>query len=116
MAASNHGKASCQRQRRSVRPRVEFEQELISVISDAKRTDSLAFILSEVSRVGNNVRERLSADMMILIGQLRTSLDPDRGIRRFLTTRQRSPAAWNCSRHSQEWSAKISIVVWAGCS
>jgi uncharacterized circularly permuted ATP-grasp superfamily protein/uncharacterized alpha-E superfamily protein len=56
----------------------EFEQELISVISDVKRTDSLAFTLSEVSRLGNNVRERLSADMMILIGQLRTSLEPQR--------------------------------------
>jgi uncharacterized circularly permuted ATP-grasp superfamily protein/uncharacterized alpha-E superfamily protein len=55
----------------------EFERELISVISDVKRTDSLAFILSEVSRVGNNVRERLSADMLILIGQLRTSLDTE---------------------------------------
>jgi uncharacterized alpha-E superfamily protein len=51
---------------------------LISLISDPKRTDSLAFILSEVSRVGNSVRERLSADMLILIGQLRTSLDTNR--------------------------------------
>jgi uncharacterized alpha-E superfamily protein len=48
------------------------------MISDAKRTDSLASILSEVSRVGNSVRERLSADMMILIGQLRTSLETER--------------------------------------
>jgi uncharacterized circularly permuted ATP-grasp superfamily protein/uncharacterized alpha-E superfamily protein len=56
----------------------EFEQELISLVSDVKRTDSLAFTLSEVSRVGNSVRERLSADMMILIGQLRTSLEPQR--------------------------------------
>jgi uncharacterized alpha-E superfamily protein len=56
---------------------LEFERELISVISDPKRTDSLAFILSEVSRVGNSVRERLSTDMMILIGQLRTTLDTD---------------------------------------
>jgi uncharacterized alpha-E superfamily protein len=54
---------------------LEFERELISVISESKRTDSLASILSEISRVGNSVRERLSADMMILIGQLRTSLD-----------------------------------------
>jgi uncharacterized circularly permuted ATP-grasp superfamily protein/uncharacterized alpha-E superfamily protein len=54
---------------------LEFERELMSVISDPRRTDSLAFILSEVSRVGNSVRERLSADMMILIGQLRTSFD-----------------------------------------
>ena len=56
----------------------EFERELIAVVSDMKRTDSLAFILSEVSRVGNSVRERLSADMMILVGQLRTSLDAER--------------------------------------
>ena len=76
---------SCLRSRHSKLPRakkrrpttIEFENELISVISDAKRTDSLAFILSEVYRVGNSVRERLSADMMILIGQLRTSLETE---------------------------------------
>jgi uncharacterized circularly permuted ATP-grasp superfamily protein/uncharacterized alpha-E superfamily protein len=77
---------SCLKSRHSKLPKAkkrrptsrEFEQELISVISDVKRTDSLAFTLSEVSRIGNNVRERLSADMMILIGQLRTSLEPQR--------------------------------------
>ena len=73
---SRHSKLPKAKKRRPT-PR-EFEQEIISVISDVKRTDSLAFILSEVSRVGNNVRERLSADMMILIGQLRTSLEPGR--------------------------------------
>ncbi len=73
---SQHSKLPKAKKRRPT-PR-EFEQELISVISDVKRTDSLAFTLSEVSRVGNNVRERLSADMMILIGQLRTSLEPQR--------------------------------------
>jgi uncharacterized circularly permuted ATP-grasp superfamily protein/uncharacterized alpha-E superfamily protein len=73
---SRHSKLPKTKKRRPT-PR-EFEQELISVISDVKRTDSLAFTLSEVSRVGNNVRERLSADMMILIGQLRTSLEPQR--------------------------------------
>jgi uncharacterized circularly permuted ATP-grasp superfamily protein/uncharacterized alpha-E superfamily protein len=57
---------------------LKFEQELISVITDVKRTDSLAFTLSEVSRVGSSVRERLSADMMILIGQLRDSIPVDR--------------------------------------
>ena len=56
---------------------LKFEQELVSVITDVKRTDSLAFTLSEVSRVGNSVRERLSADMMILIGQLRESVPRD---------------------------------------
>ncbi len=77
---------SCLKSRQSKLPKAkkkrptppEFERELISVISDVKRTDSLAFILSEVSRVGNSVRERLSADMMILVGQLRTSLDTER--------------------------------------
>ena len=48
------------------------------MITDVKRTDSLAFTLSEVSRVGSSVRERLSADMMILIGQLRDSIRTDR--------------------------------------
>jgi uncharacterized circularly permuted ATP-grasp superfamily protein/uncharacterized alpha-E superfamily protein len=77
---------SCLKSRHSKLPKakkrcptsLEFERELISVISDAKRTDSLASILSEVSRVGNSVRERLSADMMILIGQLRTTIEPER--------------------------------------
>jgi uncharacterized circularly permuted ATP-grasp superfamily protein/uncharacterized alpha-E superfamily protein len=73
---SRHSKLPKAKRRRPT-PR-EFEHELISVISDVKRTDSLAFTLSEVSRVGNNVRERLSADMMILIGQLRNSLEPQR--------------------------------------
>jgi uncharacterized alpha-E superfamily protein len=57
---------------------LQFEQELISVVTDVKRTDSLAFTLSEVSRVGGGVRERLSADMMILIGQLRESVPEER--------------------------------------
>jgi uncharacterized alpha-E superfamily protein len=70
---SRHSKLPKAKKRRPTP--LEFERELISVISDAKRTDSLAFILSEVSRVGNSVRERLSPDMMILIAQLRTSVD-----------------------------------------
>lgn len=74
---------SCLKSRHSKLPKAkrrrptpaEFERELISLISDMKRSDSLASILSQVSRIGNSVRERLSADMMILIGQLRTSLE-----------------------------------------
>jgi uncharacterized circularly permuted ATP-grasp superfamily protein/uncharacterized alpha-E superfamily protein len=73
---SRHSKLPKAKKSRPTPP--EFERELISMISDAKRTDSLASILSEVSRVGNSVRERLSADMMILIGQLRTSLETER--------------------------------------
>jgi uncharacterized circularly permuted ATP-grasp superfamily protein/uncharacterized alpha-E superfamily protein len=53
---------------------LELEQEMISVMTDVKRPDSLASTLAEVSRVGGNVRERLSADMMFLIGQLRDSI------------------------------------------
>ena len=52
----------------------ELELELISLISDPKRTDSLVSTLSEVSRVGGCVRERLSSDMVFLIGQLRDSI------------------------------------------
>ncbi len=48
----------------------ELEAEIISLMSDAKRPDSLAANLDEVFRVGNSVRERLSADMTRLIGQL----------------------------------------------
>ena len=73
---SRHSKLPRAKKRRATA--LEFERELISVISEAKRTDSLAFILSEISRVGNSVRERLSADMMILIGQLHTSVDAER--------------------------------------
>jgi uncharacterized circularly permuted ATP-grasp superfamily protein/uncharacterized alpha-E superfamily protein len=51
-----------------------FEQELISVLTDLKRPDSLVSTLAEVSRVGGNVRERLSSDMNYLIVQLRDSV------------------------------------------
>jgi uncharacterized alpha-E superfamily protein len=53
---------------------LDLEQELISTLTDAKRPDSLACTLKEVSRVGGHVRERLSADMMFLIGQLQGSI------------------------------------------
>jgi uncharacterized alpha-E superfamily protein len=58
---------------------LELEEELISAMTDVKRPDSLASTLAEVSRVGGNVRERLSADMMFLIGQLRDSIQIERG-------------------------------------
>ncbi len=75
----------CLRSRQSKLPKsrhkrptpLQFEQELVSIISDVKRTDSLIFTLSEVSRVGSSVRERLSSDMMTLIGQLRESIRTD---------------------------------------
>ena len=49
------------------------------MMTDVKRADSLASTLAEVSRVGGNVRERLSADMMFLIGQLRDSIQIEHG-------------------------------------
>jgi len=58
---------------------LELEQELVSLISDTRRPGSLASTLSEVSRVGGSVRERLSSDMMFLIGQLRDSIRSEPG-------------------------------------
>jgi uncharacterized alpha-E superfamily protein len=74
---SRHSKLPKAKNRRPTSP--QFEQELISVITDLKRTDSLVSTLAEVSRVGSSVRERLSTDMMILIGQLRDSIRVERG-------------------------------------
>jgi uncharacterized circularly permuted ATP-grasp superfamily protein/uncharacterized alpha-E superfamily protein len=48
----------------------DLEDELISIISDSTRPDSLSSNLVEVQRVGANVRERLSADFSRLIGEL----------------------------------------------
>ena len=48
----------------------ELESEILSLMTDCERADSLASTLNEVHRVGNSVRERLSADMTRLIGQL----------------------------------------------
>src|SRR6202162_1448479 len=56
-----------------------LEQELTSLLTDAKRPDSLACTLSEVSRIGGSIRERLSTDMMFLIGQLRDSIQIGHG-------------------------------------
>lgn len=53
----------------------EFEQEITSLMIDTKRSDSLPSTLREVSRIGGHVRERLSADMMFLIGKLRESIE-----------------------------------------
>jgi uncharacterized alpha-E superfamily protein len=51
-----------------------FEKELLSMLADPKRPDSLPSTLAEVARIGGNVRERLSADMMLLIGKLRDAM------------------------------------------
>jgi uncharacterized circularly permuted ATP-grasp superfamily protein/uncharacterized alpha-E superfamily protein len=54
-----------------------LEKELLSMLTDSKRPDSLPSALAEISRIGGNVRERLSADMMLLIGQLRNVMHTD---------------------------------------
>ncbi len=56
-----------------------LEKELISLLSDARRPGSLPSTLEEISRIGGSVRERLSADMMLLIGQLRNSVSLTKG-------------------------------------
>ncbi len=48
---------------------IELEQEFISLMSDTKRPDSLSCTLDELTRVGGTVRDRLSSDMIRLIGQ-----------------------------------------------
>jgi uncharacterized alpha-E superfamily protein len=55
----------------------ELEKEVALLLSDIRRPDSLVCTLAEISRIGGNVRERLSADMMFLIGRLRDSMRSD---------------------------------------
>ncbi len=74
---SRHSKLPKAKDRRTTSP--ELEQEMVSITTDVKRPDSLASTLAEVYRIGGNVRERLSADMMFLIGQLRDSIQIEHG-------------------------------------
>ena len=53
---------------------LELEREIISMMTDAKRPDTLAATLEDVYKVGGHVREWLSADMIYLLGQLRESV------------------------------------------
>jgi uncharacterized circularly permuted ATP-grasp superfamily protein/uncharacterized alpha-E superfamily protein len=73
---SRHSKLPKAKHRRPTS--AELEQEMTSLLTDAKRPDSLASTLREISRIGGNIRERLSADMMYLLGQLRDSIQPGR--------------------------------------
>jgi uncharacterized circularly permuted ATP-grasp superfamily protein/uncharacterized alpha-E superfamily protein len=56
---------------------LELESELLSLMTDPKRPDSLHSVLADVHQTGNRVRERLSDDMIRLIGQLAESIDTD---------------------------------------
>jgi uncharacterized circularly permuted ATP-grasp superfamily protein/uncharacterized alpha-E superfamily protein len=53
---------------------LELENELISLMADPKRPDSLISTLGDVHQSGNRVRERLSNDMIRLLGQLAESV------------------------------------------
>jgi uncharacterized circularly permuted ATP-grasp superfamily protein/uncharacterized alpha-E superfamily protein len=72
----------CLRSRQSKLPRKKstlptyaaLEREMISMLTDTRRSESLPCTLEEVARIGGNVRERLSTDMMLLIGQLRIAM------------------------------------------
>ena len=74
---SRHSKLPKAKRRRPTS--AELEQEMTSLLTDTKRPDSLACTLAEVYRTGGTIRERLSADMMFLIGQLRDSIQIGRG-------------------------------------
>jgi uncharacterized circularly permuted ATP-grasp superfamily protein/uncharacterized alpha-E superfamily protein len=76
---SRHSKLPKAKQKRPTS--VELEQELTSLLTDAKRPDSLVCTLVEASRIGGNIRERLSSDMMYLLGQLRDSTQIGQGTR-----------------------------------
>jgi uncharacterized alpha-E superfamily protein len=56
-----------------------LEKEMLSLLADSKRPDSLHSTLREMARAGGNVRERLSADMMLLIHQLRDAMQSEPG-------------------------------------
>jgi uncharacterized circularly permuted ATP-grasp superfamily protein/uncharacterized alpha-E superfamily protein len=67
------------RSRKKLPTVAQFEKEILSMLTDGKRYESLPSTLGEVSRIGGNVRERLSADMMLLIGQLATCMRAEAG-------------------------------------
>jgi uncharacterized circularly permuted ATP-grasp superfamily protein/uncharacterized alpha-E superfamily protein len=55
----------------------ELEEELVALMSNTERPDSLASTLAEVQRVGGNLRERLSTDMSRLVVALGESSRTD---------------------------------------
>lgn len=57
---------------------IRFQKELISVLSDPERTEGLAFSLAKAYRTGSKVRERLSLDMMHLMGKMNECLPAGR--------------------------------------
>jgi uncharacterized alpha-E superfamily protein len=66
--------------RRTLPTFAALEKEVLSMLTGMKRWDSLPCTLAEIGRIGGNVRERLSTDMMLLISQLRTGIKSDRTV------------------------------------
>jgi uncharacterized circularly permuted ATP-grasp superfamily protein/uncharacterized alpha-E superfamily protein len=64
----DRGKLPRNRNSRSMPMR--FQKELLSVLSDAGRMDGLAFSIAQAYQTGSKVRERLSLDMMHLMGKI----------------------------------------------
>jgi len=62
------------RSRRAQPSFAALTKELVSMLTDGKRSESLPSTLEEIARIGGSVRERLSADMTLLIGQLRSDM------------------------------------------
>ncbi len=73
-----YGKGSPIKRRPTTFP--AFEKDLLSILSQAERRRSLPSTLAEIFRIGGNVRERLSADMMLLIGRLHHAIDAAPGM------------------------------------
>ncbi len=72
-----YGRSSTAKRRPTTFP--ALEKDLLSILTDSNRSRSLPSTLAEVFRVGGNVRERLSADMMLLINRLHQPLAVGRG-------------------------------------
>jgi uncharacterized circularly permuted ATP-grasp superfamily protein/uncharacterized alpha-E superfamily protein len=72
--------AKLARRKRKIPGYSPLEKEVLAMLTDTKRWDTLPSTLAEVGRVGGNLRERLSADMTLLINQLRTSLKTERKV------------------------------------
>jgi uncharacterized circularly permuted ATP-grasp superfamily protein/uncharacterized alpha-E superfamily protein len=82
--------------KRSLPTSAAFEKELLAMLTDKDRPDSLPATLAEVARIGGNVRERLSADMMLLINQLRGSIHAEVGLDLGIQLSDYSPMLTGC--------------------
>lgn len=67
--------AKLARRKRKAATYEPLEKEVLAMLTNTKRWDTLPSALAEVGRVGGNLRERLSADMTLLINQLRVALN-----------------------------------------